>query len=65
MLHRNKYVFINACSFEVDADDLTILKMLAEQRKLDGTALKQASDDVIDAIYSWYKDGWLHLNTAK
>lgn len=65
MLHRNNYIFINGTSFEVDETDQAVLKTLAEQRKLTGAAMKSASADVIDAIYAWYKDGWLHANTAK
>jgi 50S ribosomal protein L16 3-hydroxylase len=65
MLHRNNYLFINGTSFEVDETDLTILKTLAEQRKLAGATVMNASTDIIDALYTWYKDGWLHLNSAK
>jgi 50S ribosomal protein L16 3-hydroxylase len=62
MLHRNKYVFINGLSFEVGPTDLQLLRKLAEDRKLSGDDIKNASKDVIDALHNWYKDGWALLN---
>lgn len=61
MLHHGNYVFINGTSFEVDKADLTTLKALANARKLDGALIAAASPDVIDALHTWYKDGWLLL----
>tara|TARA_R110001599_G_scaffold64023_3_gene178586 strand:+ start:162272 stop:163390 length:1119 start_codon:yes stop_codon:yes gene_type:complete len=62
MLHRNKYVFINGTSFEVDNADLQLLRKLAENRSLTGDDIQTASDDVIDALHTWQKDGWILLN---
>ena len=35
--------------------------MLANERRLDGAALAGASDDVMEALYTWYQDGWIEL----
>jgi 50S ribosomal protein L16 3-hydroxylase len=61
MLYRGEHVFINGESFAVDEDDQAVLSMLANDRALPGTALAGASDDVNDALYAWYQDGWLEL----
>lgn len=61
MLYRGKHVFINGESFAVGRADKLLLDALANRRMLDGAALAGASDDVIEALYTWYQDGWLEL----
>lgn len=61
MLYRGKHVFINGESFAVNRADKAVLEPLANTRKLDGAALAGASDDVVEALYTWYQDGWLEL----
>jgi 50S ribosomal protein L16 3-hydroxylase len=61
MLYRGKHVFINGESFAVGRADKTVLDVLANERGLDGTLLARASDDVLEALYTWYQDGWLEL----
>ncbi len=61
MLYRGKHVFINGESFAVSRADKSILDALANARALDGAALAGASDDVQEALYTWYHDGWLEL----
>lgn len=63
MLHRSNYIFINGTSFEVGDEDLAVLKELANVRSLSGTLITTASDDVIDALHTWHKDGWLLLGS--
>jgi 50S ribosomal protein L16 3-hydroxylase len=62
MLYRGKHVFINGESFAVGRADKTVLDVLANERGLAGALLAQASDDVLEALYTWYQDGWLELN---
>jgi 50S ribosomal protein L16 3-hydroxylase len=38
-----------------------VLDVLANERRLDGETLAQASDDVLEALYTWYADGWIEL----
>jgi 50S ribosomal protein L16 3-hydroxylase len=61
MLYRGKHVFINGESFAVGRADKTVLDVLANERGLPGNLLDQASDDVLEALYTWYQDGWLEL----
>lgn len=61
MLYRGKHVFINGESFAVGRADKAVLDMLANARRLDGAMMEQASDDVREALYTWYQDGWLEL----
>jgi 50S ribosomal protein L16 3-hydroxylase len=61
MLYRGKHVFINGESFAVGRADKAVLDVLANQRGLDGAMLAQASSDVLEALYTWYADGWLEL----
>ena len=62
MLYRGKNVFINGESFAIGRADKVTLELLANQRALEGAALAGASEDVMDALYTWYQDGWLELN---
>ena len=61
MLYRGKNVFINGESFAVSRADKAVLDVLANARGLEGAMLAQASDDVLEALYTWYQDGWLVL----
>jgi len=61
MLYRGKHVFINGESFAVNRADKILLSTLADQRQLEKSALQHASEDVLEAFYGWYQDGWLAL----
>ena len=61
MLYRGKHVFINGESFAVSRADKVVLDVLANERRLDGATLAKASDDVLEALYTWYADGWIEL----
>jgi len=61
MLYRGKNVFINGESFAIGRADKVTLEALANDRALAGAALAGASEDVMDALYTWYQDGWLEL----
>ncbi|GGB85653.1 ribosomal protein uL16 3-hydroxylase [Pseudoduganella buxea] len=61
MLYRGKNVFINGESFAIKRADKAALETLANERKLDGVAVAAASEDVMEALYAWYTDGWLEL----
>ena len=61
MLYRGKHVFINWESFAVGRADKLLLDVLANERALSGAAAASASDDVMEALYTWYQDGWIEL----
>ena len=61
MLYRGKHVFINGESFAVGRADKLLLDALANERALAGAVAAGASDDVMEALYTWYQDGWIEL----
>ncbi|MES2295882.1 MAG: cupin domain-containing protein [Pseudomonadota bacterium] len=61
MLYRGKHVFINGESFAVGRADKAVLDQLANMRSLEGAAAAGASDDVLEALHTWYQDGWVEL----
>ncbi|HEU4853065.1 MAG TPA: cupin domain-containing protein [Telluria sp.] len=61
MLYRGSNLFINGESFAVGRADKAVLADLADQRSLEGGALAGASEDVLEALYAWYTDGWIEL----
>ncbi len=61
MLYRGKNVFINGESFAVGRADKAVLDVLANERRIDGALLGSATDDVLEALYTWYQDGWVEL----
>jgi 50S ribosomal protein L16 3-hydroxylase len=61
MLYRGKHVFINGESFAVGRADKALLDQLANARMLDGASVASASGDVMDALHTWYQDGWIEL----
>jgi len=61
MLYRGRHVFINGESFVAGARDRSVLARLADTRKLLPEEVLTASDDVLDALHSWYNDGWILL----
>ena len=64
MLYRGKHVFINGESFAVDhRADKASLTLLADQRRLDCADASNVSTDVLEALYTWYEDGWITLGS--
>ncbi|NVD98454.1 cupin domain-containing protein [Massilia sp. BJB1822] len=61
MFYRGKNVFINGESFAIGKSDKVTLETLANSRALDGAGVAAASEDVMEALYAWYHDGWLEL----
>jgi 50S ribosomal protein L16 3-hydroxylase len=62
MLYTGKHLFINGESFAIGRADRKPLLALANERALSGAETASASDDVQEALYTWYQDGWLTLN---
>ena len=61
MLYSGKHVFINGESFAVGRADKAVLDVLANERSISGAVLDKATDDVLEALYTWYQDGWVEL----
>jgi 50S ribosomal protein L16 3-hydroxylase len=62
MLYRGTHVFINGEAFAIGRADKTALLELANQRTLDGAGVAKGSADVLEALYTWYQDGWLDVS---
>ena len=62
MLYSGRHLFINGESFAIGRADRKALLMLANQRELSGDDIAESSDDVQEALYTWYQDGWVLLN---
>jgi 50S ribosomal protein L16 3-hydroxylase len=62
MLYRGRNAFINGDSFAVSSGDKILLSRLADARRLDANDISHASQDVAEALFTWYEDGWLTLN---
>jgi 50S ribosomal protein L16 3-hydroxylase len=63
MLYRGKHVFINGESFAIGRADKASLEALANHRLLSGAEVAAASEDVMEALYAWYTDGWIELDS--
>jgi 50S ribosomal protein L16 3-hydroxylase len=64
MLYRGKHIFINGESFVLRRADAKTLVMLADGRSLEGDSVRNASNDVKEALHTWYQAGWLGFRTS-
>ncbi len=62
MLYSGSTVFVNGESFEITRADKAAIIALANDRQLAAEGCSRASQDVTEALYAWYQDGWLELN---
>ncbi len=61
MLYHRSDVFINGEALTMRRADKPALSLLANGRALTGQQVAGASEDVAQALYTWYQDGWLSL----
>jgi 50S ribosomal protein L16 3-hydroxylase len=64
MLYRGKHLFINGESFGLAVADRAILGALADARALTPAQMVGLSVDVAEALYLWYCDGWIWLQST-
>ena len=62
MLHDRRHVFINGEAWRAAGRDATLMRRLADQRRLDAAELAGASDAARELLQSWCEAGWLHAN---
>jgi 50S ribosomal protein L16 3-hydroxylase len=62
MLHRGTHIFVNGESYAPTAADRKILRQLADHRQLAPARVTNASADMLESLYQWYRDGWLDLS---
>jgi len=60
MMYDKQHVFINGECFRAGGRDARLMRRLADDRRLDAHALRQASVGARDMLQEWGKAGWLH-----
>lgn len=63
MMYDAHHVFINGESYRAGGRDATLMRRLADQRRLSGREMARASDDALELISSWCDAGWAHADT--
>jgi 50S ribosomal protein L16 3-hydroxylase len=62
MLHDARHVFVNGEAWRAAGRDATLMRRLADRRRLDGPELAGASEAALSLLRSWCEAGWLHAN---
>ncbi|MEG0920414.1 MAG: cupin domain-containing protein [Comamonas sp.] len=60
MMYDQHHLFINGESYRAGGRDFTLMKKLADTRKLDRHDVSGASDDALSLLSQWCEDGWAH-----
>ncbi len=63
MMYDAQHVFINGESYRAAGRDATLMRRLADQRRLTAREMARASDDALELISSWCDAGWAHADT--
>jgi 50S ribosomal protein L16 3-hydroxylase len=64
MMYDRWHVFINGESFRAAGRDATLVRRLADARRLSGAERRALSADARELVVQWVEAGWLHLDTA-
>lgn len=62
MLHDGRHVFINGEAWRAAGRDATLMRKLADRRRLDARELAGASEGARELLQSWCEAGWAHAN---
>jgi len=60
MMYDDHHVFINGEGYRASGRDATLMRRLADQRRLEVRDLARASAAALDLLQSWTEAGWLH-----
>lgn len=60
MLYDDEHVFINGESYRAGGTDATLMRQLADQRRLPAAQWRRASDEARQLVDDWAQAGWLH-----
>lgn len=61
MLYDERHVFINGEAFRAAGRDATLMRRLADDRRLSAARIAALSDDARELLDQWAQAGWLHL----
>ena len=62
MLHDSRHVFVNGEAWRAGGRDATLMRRLADRRRLDARELAGASEAARELLRSWCEAGWVHAN---
>ncbi|MES2610527.1 MAG: cupin domain-containing protein [Pseudomonadota bacterium] len=65
MMYDAQHVFINGESYRAAGRDATLMRRLADQRRLSVREMARASDDALELISSWCDAGWAHADATE
>lgn len=65
MLTRDKLVFINGESCEIDSSSMQFMRQLADTRSLPPLPLAQQAASQVDLLRQWYHAGYLHFTKRR
>lgn len=60
MLYDARHVFVNGESFRAAGRDATLMRRLADRRRLDASQVEALSDEACELLGQWVEDGWCH-----
>lgn len=63
MLYDGHYVFFNGESYRVSRGQKKSLQILADQRRLGPEHIQPIPAEVLEQLWVWHNDGWLHIDT--
>ena len=64
MMHDARHIFVNGESWRAGGRDATLMRRLADQRRLAAADLARASDEAMELLGAWCEAGWLHELTG-
>lgn len=60
MMYDARHIFINGEAYRASGRDATLMRRLADQRRLEARDLVRASAAALELLQSWGEAGWLH-----
>jgi len=60
MMFDEKHIFINGESYAASGRDATLMRLLADNRRLDASGVARASEGAKSLLSSWIEAGWVH-----
>jgi 50S ribosomal protein L16 3-hydroxylase len=60
MMYDERSVFMNGECLRVTGKDLTLMRRLANDRRLDASVVRIASSAARALLADWFRAGWLH-----
>jgi 50S ribosomal protein L16 3-hydroxylase len=64
MMYDARHLFINGESFRAGGADARLMRILADERRLDAARVRRASADAQSLLEDWFEAGWLHAEST-